>query len=456
MLGRVDAELTVPDMHGPDFESRRTGGSGGLAGADVETTLVKRTFDLAPEHKPFRQGPRAMGTFVLGRIELTVEVEHRVSRAVHHDTQGSVRNQLARGTQFNLVRRALRLRLRRSCHDSSVFLYTECDSVMMNTVLTVQARVVNRAARGAHCMKVSSPRHRDVPRRRRGGGPPVQKTTVFARGTLGRAGARIQRFIKEVTGESAGGGQGAQPTAADTCGNLFCRGRNVPRETQQMSLGQPLCRARDTYSGNRQPVVVHDGRRDSAHTRLILFIVGRIAARADGGKLFLQGRGTHHRPGRAPFQLHLDDLLDDARRLECGQRLTFGRAVDGFAQTDSGGDAIHLLTLEEVHTDDAAMIENGKIDRLPGLLAQCHQPGLRFKGHVEPAAHQRAELKHSQTEAIAAGLFILLEHAGFEEGRGETMHRTLGQSQPLGQGTDSQFTLLVRERLHQEDGVRHR
>src|ERR1700722_18193202 len=63
------------------------------------------------------------------------------------------------------------------------------------------------------------------------------KTTVFARGTLGRAGARIQRFIKEVTGESAGGGQGAQPTAADTCGNLFCRGRNVPRETEQMSLG---------------------------------------------------------------------------------------------------------------------------------------------------------------------------------------------------------------------------
>jgi len=28
-----------------------------------------------------------------------------------------------------------------------------------------------------------------------GGGPPVQKPLVFARGTLGRAGARIQRFI---------------------------------------------------------------------------------------------------------------------------------------------------------------------------------------------------------------------------------------------------------------------
>jgi hypothetical protein len=45
-----------------------------------------------------------------------------------------------------------------------------------------------------------------------GGGPPVQKPKVFARGTLGQAGARIQRFellflqAAAAQGSSADGG----------------------------------------------------------------------------------------------------------------------------------------------------------------------------------------------------------------------------------------------------------
>src|SRR6185437_3289113 len=137
-----------------------------------------------------------------------------------------------------------------------------------------------------------------------------------------------------------------------------------------------------------------------------------------------------------------------------GERgLAFRRAVERLAQTDGGADAHGVLAFEIVDVDDLRRVGDGEMDRLAGLLAQRHEIGFRRGRDVHLAPHQRAQFESREAEPIFVGFGILLEHARPDQGRGEAMHRALGESEALGEGGDAHFVLRVGEGLEQGDGV---
>ncbi len=77
---------TTRAFPGPEGLDARRGG--GRAGADIETPLVERAFDLGSHDKAFRQRAGAVSALILGHIKLSVQAEHGIGLVPDHDPGG--------------------------------------------------------------------------------------------------------------------------------------------------------------------------------------------------------------------------------------------------------------------------------------------------------------------------------------------------------------------------------
>jgi len=98
VLGRVDVEAAVNDMHCPCPQPLSAGRARRAAGADIEAPLVERTFDLAPDDQALRQGSGTMSTMILSDIKLPIAAEDCVGNVVTDDLYRCIGPDIGSGT----------------------------------------------------------------------------------------------------------------------------------------------------------------------------------------------------------------------------------------------------------------------------------------------------------------------------------------------------------------------
>src|SRR3984957_17977607 len=101
MLGRIDEQPSVDDMHSPGPEGDGAWRGGRTARADVKASLMERTFDLGSHDEAFGQRPGPVSALILSGIKPPSHTEDGIRHVLDHHANRCVGFDLRGRTQSN-------------------------------------------------------------------------------------------------------------------------------------------------------------------------------------------------------------------------------------------------------------------------------------------------------------------------------------------------------------------
>jgi len=206
-------------------------------------------------------------------------------------------------------------------------------------------------------------------------------------------------------------------------------------------------------AANHCAVVVPDRRGDGAQPAFALLVVDRVAAQPrfvqHGEDRLPLGDGLRRVRGQpaAYCFLHVIARLMGEQHLADGGAVQRGAPADGRRHADRAP-ALHLIDIEH-----AEVIDDAELERFRRFFSAARAAWGALVGNVHAAAHQ-APSSNSATRGGTCPSRVLLQESGAGQRRRETVHRALGEPQPVGEGRDAELVLFAGKGREQADGVR--